>query len=164
MRIPPAPRRQSVPVAARTPAARLREISALDAGRLAMIFGVSRATYQHWISGSTPRGPRRDHLLRVLSLVEEVAEHFGSGDRSATWLLAPVSPEGRTPVEFLRHRQYATFRGFLLRVPIEHRLMRRPAGPRRSRQLSPAEFEDALERTSPRAWREDFLNTTDTQG
>lgn len=136
-----------------TPAARIRELSGVDAGRLAELFGVSRATYQQWVSGSTPRGHRRDHLLELLPLLQEATEYFGGPKPTSTWLLTPVSPGGRRPIDFLSEHQYQTFRGCLLREPVERRLISRPRPFGQRRQtISRPDLEDALQRISPRTW------------
>src|SRR5205814_7161705 len=70
-----------------TPAERLRVISGLEIGLLAKIFDVSRPTYHHWISGSTPHGVHREHLLEVLPLVEEAAQRFSNQKDTTNWLL-----------------------------------------------------------------------------
>jgi DNA-binding transcriptional regulator YiaG len=143
-------------------AERLREVSGLKVERLAEIFDVSRTTYHKWISGSPPHDAHREHLLEVVSLVEEAAQRLGSPSATNTWLLTPVSPGGKKPIEYLSSRQYNTFRGFLLRVHTG-REMFRPLTPssRVYKERSPEEVKDALERLRPRAWRDDDLSDTD---
>jgi hypothetical protein len=145
---------------ATTAAARLRELAGLDAGRLADIFGVSRITYQNWVSGSTPQGTRGEHLLEVLALVEEAASHFGSPRATRDWLLMPVSPGGKKPVDYLAAQQYDTFRGFLLQVPTRREIVRPVGVMRRSRRpVSPQQLEDALDQLRPQMWMEDATTT-----
>lgn len=154
---PPTLHRQSTIVshAAPSPAESLRRISGLDAARLAQIFGVSRTTYQQWVAGTTPRGTRYDDLLRVLSLHREAAEHLGGTAPLTVWLRTPVSPGGPTPADLLRQRRYPAFRGFLLRRPVEERLMRRrPLAPRIPRNLSSTQAQ-ARRRIASGPWREE---------
>jgi hypothetical protein len=138
-----------------TVAGRLREISGLDARRLASLFGVSRATYHHWLAGSNPRGDRLDHVLEVVSLVEEALERFGNASQTSVWLRTPVRPGGPTPLDLLRTRSVDAFRGFLTRLPIEQRLLRRPLPPRARRRLSAEERADAAGLYNPRSWEGD---------
>ncbi len=134
------------------PAGRLKEISGLDAGRLAATLGVSRTAYQHWLAGTIPRGDRLERLLVVLSLVEEVAELRGSAH---IWLLTPVEAGGPTPLTLLEEKKYEAFRGFLHRVPIEERLMRKRLV-RRGPQPPPGEaWRKSLEAITTTAWDED---------
>ena len=138
---------------ATTPAARLREKSGLDGGRLAGIFGVSRTTFQQWIAGSTPRTARQEHLLEVLSLVEEAARQLGGESPTSTWLLSPISPGGQRPMDLLQNRQYDSFRGVLLRSPVERRMVSQPAPFGQRRPITtPLEANEALQRISPRVW------------
>lgn len=145
------------PATAPTAAARLRDASGLDAGRLAGLFGVSRVSYQSWGAGSAPHGTRREHLLEVLSLVEEAAQRLGDPRAVGDWLLAPVSSAMSRPIDLLAARDYDSFRGCLLRVPSGRRLGQ-PLAPSdrvyRGR-LSPGEYEDRLARLRPRAWSGD---------
>jgi len=97
-------------------AERLREISGLKVERLAEIFGVSRTTYYKWMSGSPLHDVHREQLLEVLSLVEEAVQRLGSPDATNTWLLTPVSPGGKNPIDYLATREYSTFHGFLLHI------------------------------------------------
>jgi len=137
-------------------AERLREISGLTIERLAEIFGVSRTTYHKWISGSPLHDTHREHLLEVLPLIEEAAQRLGSPNTTSTWLLTPVSPDGKKPIDYLATREYTLFRGFLLRVRTTQEMFR-PLTPshRVHKERSPAEVKDALERLRPRAWRDD---------
>lgn len=142
-------------------AERLREISGLKVERLAEIFGVSRTTYYKWLSGSLLDDGHREHLLEVLSLVEEAAQRLGSPGATNTWLLTPVSPGGKKPIDYLTAQQYNTFRGFLLRAQAGREVFR-PLAPSRLvyRERSREDIEDARERLRPRAWRyEDDVDT-----
>ncbi len=144
-------------------AKRLREISGLKVERLAEIFGVSRTTYNNWMSGSSLHDTHREHLLEVLSLVEEAAQRFGSPGALNTWLLTPVSPEGKKPIDYLATREYSIFRGFLLRVRTGRETFR-PLAPsaRVHQERSQDEFEHTLERLRPKAWRDaDEVDTSD---
>jgi transcriptional regulator with XRE-family HTH domain len=137
-------------------AERLREISGLTIERLAEIFDVSRTTYYKWISGSPLHDVHREHLLEVLPLLEEVAQHLASLNATSTWLLTPVSPGGKKPIDYLASREYAIFRGFLLRVRTNREAFR-PLTPsnRIYKERSPEEVQDTLERLRPQAWRDD---------
>jgi len=134
-------------------AERLREISGLKVECLAEIFGVSRTTYYRWLSGSLLHNVHREHLLEVLSLIDEVVGRLGSPGATNTWLLTPVSPGGKKPIEYLSTRQYNTFRGFLLRVCTGQEMFR-PLTPSRLvyRERPREDIEDELERLRPRAW------------
>jgi len=137
-------------------AERLREISGLKVERLAEIFGVSRTTYYKWVSGSPLHDVHREHLLEVLSLMEEAAQRLGSPGATNTWLLTPVSPGGKKPIDYLAAREYSIFRGFLLRVRTGREVFRSLAPSNRVHQeRSREEVEDALERLRPRAWRDE---------
>jgi transcriptional regulator with XRE-family HTH domain len=147
-------------------AERLREISGLKVERLAGIFGVSRTTYYKWLSGSPLHDPHWEHLLEVLSLVEEAAQRLGSPGTTNTWLLTPVSPEGKKPIDYLTAQQYNTFRGFLLRVQAGREAVR-PLAPSHLvyRERSREDIEDARERLRPRVWRyEDDVDTPGIDG
>ena len=135
---------------------RLRAISGLTIERLAEIFGVSRTTYYKWISGSPLHNVHREHHLEVLPLLEEVAQRLGSPNATSSWLLTPVSPGGKKPIDYLASREYAIFRGFLLRVRTNREAFR-PLTPsnRIYKERSPEEVQDTLERLRPRTWRDD---------
>ncbi len=94
-----------------------------------------------------------DLLLDALPYLEEAAQRFGSPSAMNTWLLTPVSPGSKKPIEYLSTRQYNTFRGFLLRVRTGQEMFR-PLTPSRLvyRERPREDIEDALERLRPRAW------------
>jgi len=135
---------------------RLREISGLTVEHLASIFAVSRTTYHKWLDGSPLKDRHKEHLLEVLPLVEDALQRLGSSSDLNTWLLTPVSPGGKKPIDYLAEREYTTFRGFLLRVHTGREIFR-PLTPsnRIYKERSPEEFKDALERLRPGAWRDD---------
>jgi transcriptional regulator with XRE-family HTH domain len=134
----------------------LREISGLTIKRLAEIFTVSRTTYHEWISGSALRDAHREHLLEVLPLMEQAAQRLGSPHDTSTWLLTPVSPGGKKPVDYLTEREYALFRGFLLRVRTGQEKFRSLTPSNRIHKERPSEeIESALKQLRPRAWRDD---------
>jgi transcriptional regulator with XRE-family HTH domain len=137
-------------------AERLREISGLKVERLAELFGVSRTTYYKWMSGSPLHDVHREQLLEVLSLVEEAAQRLGSPGATNTWLLTPVSPGGKKPIDYLAAREYSTFRGFLLHIRTGRETFQ-PLAPssRVRRERSREEVEDARERLRPRVWRDE---------
>ncbi len=137
-------------------AERLREISGLTIERLAEIFDVSRTTSHKWISGSPPHDAHREHLLEVLPLMEEAAQRLGSPNATNTWLLTPVSPGGKKPVDYLAAREYTLFRGFLLRIRTGQEMFRPlTSSSRIYKERSPEEIKAALERLRPRTWRDD---------
>lgn len=139
-------------------AERLREISGLKIERLGEILGVSRTTYSKWLSGSPLHSTHRERLLEVLSLVEEAVQHLGSSSATNTWLLTPVSPGGKKPIEYLAEREYATFRGFLLRANTSRGTMFHPLISSSSRvrhERSHEEREARREQLRPRVWREE---------
>lgn len=143
----------------------LREISGLTIERLAEIFDVSRTTYHKWISGSPPHDAHREHLLEVLPLMEEAARRLGSPNTISIWLLTPVSPGGKKPVDYLAAREYSIFRGFLLRVRTGQEMFR-PLTPsnRKYKERSPEEIKAALERLRPRARGDDEnMDLSDTE-
>ncbi len=107
-----------------------------------------------------------EHLLEVLPLLEEAIERLGSPTATNTWLLTPVSPGGKKPIDYLETRQYSIFRGFLLRQRTG-REVSRPLAPSKRvyRELSREEVEDARERLKPRAWiDEDDIGVSGLEG
>jgi len=142
-------------------AERLREVSGLTMERLAEIFSVSRMTYHKWLRGYLLNDAHREHLLEVLPLVEEAAKRLGSPQSVSNWLLTPVSPGGKKPVDYLQEKRYAMFRGFLLRARTgKEKFHPLPLSNRVHRERPPEEIEDALEQLRPRAWinEEDDIN------
>ncbi|GEM_PF-4741200 len=138
------------------PAKRLQEISGLDQGRLGKICGVSRQTYHNWISRQKVNARGFAQLLEVLPLVEEAMNRLGGPVATSKWLLTPVSPGGKKPLDLLMERQYEAFRGFLLGVPTGREVVRPLRGSSRRRSgFSNDEFEAAKERVRPRAWQEE---------
>lgn len=136
-----------------TPAERLREASGLKVERLAEIFGVSRTTYHKWIAGSRIRDEHRAHLLEVLSLIDEANQRLGGSIATSNWLLTPVIPGGKKPVDYLAAREYTSFRGFLLRTRTGREVFRPLAPTHRVHiERSQEEFADALEQLRPRTW------------
>ena len=146
-------------------AERLREISGLTVKRIAEIFDVSVTTYHKWMAASPLREAHHEHLLEVLSLMEQAAQRFGSPHATSTWLLTPVSPGGKKPVDYLAEREYELFRGFLLRVPTgQERFRPLPPSSRIHKARSPEEVNATLERLRPRLWVDDddvFPSDTD---
>lgn len=143
-------------------AERLREISGLTIKRIAEIFGVSLTTYHKWISGFSLRDAHRTHLFEVLSLMEQAAQRLGSPHATSTWLLTPVSPGGKKPIEYLSSRQYTTFRGFLLYGHSSEELFRPPTPLKYPYQERPREeIEDELVRLNPGARFEEDTSEVD---
>lgn len=98
-----------------------------------------------------------EHLLEVVPLVEEAVRRLGTPDAVGAWLLTPVSPNGKMPIEYLATRQYAIFRGFLLRCRTAQERLR-PLPPTKHPHLmrSREEVEDVRERLRPRMWRDEY--------
>jgi transcriptional regulator with XRE-family HTH domain len=146
-------------------AEQLRAMSGLRVEQLAAIFGVSRTTYHKWLSGSPLHESHREHLLEVLPLIEETAQRLESPSATSTWLLTPVLPGGRKPIEYLSERQYTIFRGFLLRLRTgQERFRPLPPSKRVYQERSQEEIEDALERLRPRTWRGLGENASEVAG
>jgi len=146
----------SDPNSASIQAERLREISGLKVERLAEIFGISRTTYYKWISGSPLHDVHREHLLEVLPLVEEASQRLGSPATTNTWLLTPVSPGGKKPIDYLATQQYSIFRGFLLRERTGREVFQHLMPSNRvHRELSREDIENAHELLRPRTWRDE---------
>ena len=98
-------------------------------------------------------------MSELLALMEDATQRLGSPSATNGWLLTPVSPGGKRPVDYLAERQYTIFRGFLLRVR-DGREMFRPLAPSNCvyKERSPEEVKDALERLRPQAWRDEDEN------
>jgi transcriptional regulator with XRE-family HTH domain len=144
-------------------AKRLRELSGLTIEQVANIFGVSRITFHKWMEGSQLSDRHREHLLEVLPLVEEALRRIGTPNTLSAWLLTPVSPGGKKPIDYLSSRQYNTFRGFLLRQGADHNLLRPPAPLGITYRERPREeIEDELARLHPGILLdEDYPDTSD---
>lgn len=139
---------ESTPEAAA--AMRVRELSGLQAEKLAELFGVTRTAFYGWLRGVKPRGRRRDHLLQVAHLVEEAARRLGGPREVAAWLMAPSPASNRVPFELVRDHQYDLARSLLTR-------RRRAALPVRARtRLGRAELREALDRVTARPSSEDY--------
>jgi len=79
--------------------------------QLSGLFGMSRQGMYKWLHGDGVRMAHREHVLEVSTLLDEAKERMG--DTLTNWLLTPVLPGGKKPVDLLRERDYTTFRGFL---------------------------------------------------
>lgn len=143
---------------------RLREISGLKIEHFTKIFDISRPTYYKWLSGTPLRDSHREHLLEVLPLIEEAAQRLGGPAATNTWLLTPVSPGGKKPIDYLTAHQYTTFRGSLLHVWTGQKIFQ-PLAPSHlvHRERPQEEIEDRMERLRPRIWQDDD-NDTDSSG
>ncbi len=145
-----------VTIRTRTPegdaAARLREISGLQIGKLADLFGVARPTYYNWLNGVRPRGEHRDHLLFAAQFVEEAGRVLGEPRAVGAWLLSPSPASGRIPIELLKNRQFDLCRALLTRGSGTRKAL--PV--RTKHRLSGQELRDAMERHSPRPSGEDI--------
>lgn len=98
-----------------TRATHLHSLCGLSMTRLASVFGVSRQTYYNWEHGERPHEAKRLHFFAVVTCMDEAAERFPDPAAFCHWLLTPVSPGGKIPLELLQAQQYSAFRGFLLR-------------------------------------------------
>ena len=97
-----------------------------------------------------------EHLLEVRALLEETVQRLGDTSIANTWLLTPVSPGGKKPLDYLKERDSTTFRGFLLRTRTGREVFH-PLAPsnRVHKERSQEELEDALERLRPRILRDE---------
>jgi len=87
------------------------------------------------------------------SLMSEALQRLGSQEALNTWLLTPVSPGVKSPIDYLNERQYTIFHGFLLQTRTgRERFYPLPPSNRVHQERPRVEFEDALERLRPRAW------------
>jgi hypothetical protein len=134
-----------------SPAARLREITGLDAGRLGNVFGVSRIAYQGWLGEVQPTLARREHLLEVLTFIEEAWQRLGATSAVRDWLLTPVASGGPKPLDLLRERRYNLARGFLLRRRTGTETVKHlPVRQRGDERLSEERTREDLELLNPR--------------
>lgn len=131
---------------------RIASLTGLEMERLSDLLQVSRTTLYAWLAGSKPRGRKRDHLLQVASVMEEVARRFDGPRSVAAWLLSPTSASGRLPFDVLKEQRYALCRGMLTRRTAE-----RPALPIRApRPLAASELRASMERQSARPFSDDY--------
>jgi len=131
----------------------LRESSGLDIESLAQIFQVSRVTYHRWLRGLPVSKKHRASLLEIQSLIAEARRRLGSPEAVGIWLLTPVSPGGKKPIEYLAAKQYDLFRGFLIHQRTGKEQFR-PLKPSR-RLFKPRrreEIEDVREQLRPHTW------------
>jgi len=98
-----------------------------------------------------------EHLLEVLPLLEEATQRLGSPATTKIWLLTPVTPGGKTPLDYLAARQYFIYRGFLLWKRTSQEIFR-PLKPsnRIYRERPPEEIKAELERLNPPICIEDY--------
>jgi hypothetical protein len=133
-------------------AVRLGALTGLEKERLAALLGVSRTTLYAWLDGSRPRGGKRDHLLHVVAVMEDVARRFAGPREVAAWLLTPSAASGRTPFDVLKERRYDLCRAMLAR-----RRAARPALPKRApRAATGAALRQAFDRLSSAPSVEDY--------
>src|SRR3990172_7576619 len=133
-------------------AARLRELTGLQIGKLAEIFGVSRPTFYNWLKGTRPRGEHRDRLLFVLQVMEEAGRILGEQRWGGGLFIAPSATSARVPLELLKAGQYDLCRSLLTRSGTARKAL--PV--RTKRHLSGQDLRDAMQRHSPRAAIEDI--------
>ncbi len=89
-------------------------------------------------------------MSELLALMEEATQRLGSPSAANAWLLTPVSPGGKRPIDYLAERQYTIFRGFLLRARTDQEMFRLLAPSNRIyKERSLEEVKDALERLRP---------------
>ncbi len=103
-----------------------------------------------------------EHFLEVLPLLEEATQRLGGPTATNAWLLTPVSPGGKTPLDYLAMRQYTIFRGFLLHVHTGQEAFQ-PLKPSNCiyRERPPEEIKAALERLNPPICIEDYEQDDD---
>jgi len=135
------------------PVAQLKETSGLEIPQLCAMLGISRTTYHKWIKGTSPRGKNRNHLLQVLSLIEEARKRYEDPKTLANWLFTPISPGGRNPADILASKQYSTFLGCLLKRQAPKDQPRRLFAQRR---LTKAQLRNELEAYNPRPFPDDY--------
>lgn len=98
-----------------------------------------------------------EQLLEVYPLLEEATQRLGSPTATKTWLLTPVTPGGKTPLEYLAARQYTIFLGFLLHVRTGQEVFRPLEPSTRIYQERPLdEIKAELERLNPPICIEDY--------
>lgn len=136
-----------------TPADELRTITKLAPARLADLFGISRTAIYKWIEGTVPRDVRAQHLLDVLAHVRDASRRLPRSVDLTIWLQTPVSPGGRSPLDYLKEQRYGAFRGFLVRACSAE--MELGAAPSIFPSSSREERALARERLSPRARTEE---------
>ena len=143
---------------------RTREISGLTIKQFIEIFDVSPVTYHKWLKGSPLNAANREHLLEVLPLMEEASQRLGNPQAVSNWLLTPVSPGGKKPIDYLKERQYTIFRGFLLHTPTgREKFHPVPPSDQVYRERSRREVEQVRRLLKPRAWI-DENDDVDTSG
>ncbi|ACL63392.1 hypothetical protein A2cp1_0031 [Anaeromyxobacter dehalogenans 2CP-1] len=131
---------------------RLVTLTGLEMERIASLLGVSRTTLYAWRDGSKPRGSKRDHLLQVVAVIEEVARRFGEPRTVAAWLLTPSPASNLMPFDVIRERRYELCRGMLTR-----RRTARPTLPQRApRRLSATQLREGLDRMSAKPFADDY--------
>jgi hypothetical protein len=131
---------------------RLAALTGLEMERLAELLGVSRTTLYAWRDGSKLRGRKRDHLLQVGAVMEEVAERLGPPREVAAWLLTPSPASNRRPFDVLRDARYDLCRSMLTR----RRTARVVLPQRAPRRFSGTELRHRVERISPKPSVEDY--------
>jgi hypothetical protein len=134
-------------------AQKVHQSSGLDVTTLAQVFKVSRATYHNWLKGFPASRKHRNHMLEIQPLIEEAAQRLGTPEAVSTWLLTPLSPGGKKPIEYLAEKHYDLFRGFLLH---------QRTGKEQFRPLKPSkrvfksrkreDIEDVREQLRPHTW------------
>ena len=93
---------------------------------------------------------------KAVALINEARQRFSNPDALNTWLLTPITPAGKRPIDYLIAGEYALFRSFLLRVRTSQEVFhlissRSQAHIERSR----GKFTDTLKRLRPRARRDE---------
>ena len=144
----------ALPAAEPTPeasaASRIREISGLEADKIADLLGVTRQGFYAWLGGTKPRGKRRDHLMQVLHIMEEVARRRGGPRETAAWLMTPSAASNRVPCELLKAHEYDLCRSLLTRSTTPRPALRPPR-----KRLAPGQLREAVDRLTSRAAGDD---------
>jgi hypothetical protein len=126
---------------------RLKDLTGLSNARIGELLGVTRSNVRAWLRGQAMRRTREEHLLQVLTVVEDAAHRFGSAERTRLALLTPVGPERPRPFDYLRDRSYLVAAGFLQVAP---RAAEPAPGPSHAARGSPlVDRLAALEELSP---------------
>jgi len=150
----------ALPAAEQTPeasaASRIREISGLEADKIADLLGVTRQGFYAWLGGTKPRGKRRDHLMQVLHIMEEAARRSGGPRETAAWLMTPSAASNRVPFELLKAHEYDLCRSLLTRSTTPRPALRPPR-----KRLAPGQLREAVDRLTSRAAGDDDDNLED---
>ncbi|HET9921604.1 MAG TPA: hypothetical protein VFQ30_17315 [Ktedonobacteraceae bacterium] len=84
------------------------------------------------------------------ALVKEARQRFSSPEALNTWLLTPISPGGKRPIDHLIAGEHAIFRSFLQRVQTGQEMFRILSSGKQAAIERPRErLKDAMKRLKP---------------